>query len=134
MLIQMLPFLLQHPWLSLRSDAPLCRQSPSCRHTQAPYLPVPWQRPPRPLSGVHLAEGPSPPWATKLSLLQLSFPGAETGTWAAPAPAEEPAASTEGWGDARMQGDVVQGSNLPDSAACSSPKSQHCTCYGAKAM
>lgn len=47
--------------------------------------------------------------------------------------AEEPMADTEGWGDAHTQGDV-QGSSLPDSAACSSPKPQPCTCCGAKAM
>lgn len=132
MLIQRLPFPLQHPWAPSGSNAPPCRLSPSCRHTRAPYLPVPWQRPPSPFSGVHLAEGPSSPHATKLSLLQLSFPGTGTGTGAAPTPAEEPAASTEGWGDAHTQGDV-QGSSLPDSAACSPPKSQPCTCCGAKA-
>lgn len=42
--------------------------------------------------------------------------------------------SSEGWEDVHTQGDLVQGSSLPDSAACSSPKLQPCTCRGAKAM
>lgn len=61
-----------------------------------PSLECTWQRvPPHPV----------PPNSACCS----SFPAAETGAWAAPALAEEPAAGTEGWGDAHTQGDV-QGS------------------------
>lgn len=95
-LIRRLLFPLQRPQASLGTDAIQCQQSPSCRHTRALYLPVPWQRPPSPLSGMHLAESLFPPRATKLKSLQLSLPAAETGTRAAPA--EEPVVGTEGWG------------------------------------
>lgn len=98
---QRLQFPLHHPQASMGK----CVTKAPCTGAYGHHICQCWGRdPPDPArTGV-----PFPSCATKLHLLQFSFPGAETSTRAAPAPAEEPAGGTKNWGDAHTERDVVQ--------------------------